>query len=388
MKRTYSKQIDDELANLYEQVDYEYDEMFDKDVNKELVGLYKELSDEMTFEYDDGLEAAQKKIKNASAKSKKEKNFYEDNYSIPEDTYTNDYDDKDDYGYSNNYPRQNPKKYSAPKGIGPKPPLSKARKAVLGIILTLAIGVFLISAIKLISIKKGYDDSRNAYKKVDENFFKGDTDNIDDLDWDFSELFSQNPDVVGYIYCPDLVSYPVVQGSDNSYYLKHLFTHEWNDSGSIFMDCNLPNKFESRNCIIYGHNMKDGSMFSKLLNYSREGGYEFYKDHKEFHIFTTDDHHYVYKVLSVFTADVRSNIYATELNDEQFLALLDEVKANSIYDTEHGELTTDSKIITLSTCLDNYMDEYREVVILVRDREVPKKAKTETQEAPAISVDE
>ncbi len=361
MKKTYSEQLHDDLENLYDEIDYDYDAMIDKDVSKELVGLYKELEGEMTFNYDDGLDDVAKKIQKVSQKNTEE--VFEDE----EEPVKVKRAAVKEEAKSPSFFKKTPSK---------KPSSPKTKKLLLGIILTIAIGVFLVSALKLISIKKGYDDSNKTYEEVDKDFFKGDTDNIDELDWDFTELFAQNPDVIGYIYCPGLVSYPIVQGSDNSYYLKHLFTHEWNDSGSIFADCNLPNKIESRNCIIYGHNMKDGSMFSKLLNYSNGDGYDFYNDHKEFHIFTTDDHHYVYKVLSVYRANIRSNIYVPDLNDQQFGDLLNEIQANSIYNTEHGELTLDSKIMTLSTCLDNYTDDLREVVILVRDREIPKKGAT------------
>ena len=392
MGKTYTEQLNDDLNNLFDEVDYDYDAMFDKDVNKDLVGLYKELAGEMTFNYDDGLDDAKEKIKAAQKAKEVEAEVpkvEEEEVFVPTEIEPEDYSsNKKTEDFYEEPPKKRPRKFSSSSNNGgnKKPPIDKNKKIVLGIILTIAIGVFLVSGLKLLSIKKAYDDSRNSYKELDKDFFKGDNDNVDDLDWDFSELFAQNPDVIGYIYAPDLVSYPIVQGTDNSYYLKHLFTHEWNDSGSIFADCNLPDRFESRNCIIYGHNMKDGSMFSKLLNYSKEDGPDFYKDHKEFHIFTTDDHHYVYKVLSVYTADVRSNLYAPNLNDEQFSELLNEVQSKSLYATEHAEITMDSKIMTLSTCLDAYTDQYRQVVILVRDREIPKK--NSKPAAPVSTVDE
>ncbi len=361
MKNNYTHFIDDELQNLYNEVDYNYDAMFDKDINKELVDLYDELSNEMTFNYDDGPDNVRQRKNFEKSKS--------NNHRNQSSTSDIDYDD-----YQEDLPdsKKRHEKKSKSKNNGSKEPLSRNKKVFLGIILTIAIGVFLVSALKLIIIQKGYEDGRKAYTKIDEDFFKGDVDNIEDFDWDFSELFTQNPEVVGYIFSQDLVSYPIVQGADNSYYLKHLFTHEYNDSGSIFMDCNLQNRFESRNCIIYGHNMQDGSMFSKLLNYSKGDGATFYQDHKEFHIFTTDNHHYVYKVIGAYTASISSNLYAIDLNDEQFIALINEVIANTPYETEHAELNAASKIMTLSTCLDTMDAGNRQVIILVRDREIIK----------------
>ena len=345
MEKTYSEKLNDDLNNVYNEIDYDYDAVMDKAVDRELDGLYSELDVEMEAEINNDL--------------------------------NNVFDDLD--GSATNaaaakiYGSQPPKKPKKPKK--PKEERS-SKKIVLSTILIIAIGVFIIAGLKLLSIKKAYDDSKKSYQKVSSDFFKGDTDNIDDLDWDFTELFAQNPDVIAYIYCPDLLSYPIVQGSDNSYYLTHLFTGEWSNNGSIFADCNLPDKVESRNFIVYGHNMVDGSMFSKLMKYVGPDGEQFYQKHKEFHIFTPDDHHYVYKVVSAYTADVRSMVYTTNPTDEIFQNVLNEVVANKPYPTEHGELNVNSKIMTLSTCLDNYQDDLRHIVVLVRDREVPKKTTT------------
>ncbi len=400
MKNNYSEKIQNDLNSLYDEIDYKYDEMFDKDVNKELVGLYKELSNEMTFKYDDGPDNVKKRLKKVNdifnEKDAPIENVNEQNNEPVYEETTSEEPLSEEPTYSEpsvKVPRDIKKevankkmnnKKSSSNNKPPRQPLPKQKKIILSIILTIAIGIFLVSALKLISIKKGYDDSNNTYKELDKDFFKSDDDSLND--WDFSDLFAKNPEVVGYIYCPDLISYPVVQGSDNDYYLRHLFTGEYNVSGSIFLDCNLPAKFESRNCIVYGHNMKDGSMFSKIVNYIKNDGQKFYENHKEFHIFTTDGHHYVYKVLSAYTASVASNIYTPNLNDAQFGDLLNEVQRNSLYDTEHPEINLDSKIITLSTCLDNLDDAYRHVLILVRDREIPKSEQTNTQ--PTTTVDE
>ena len=88
------------------------------------------------------------------------------------------------------------------------------------------------------------------------------------LQIDFAGLQAVNPDVIAWIDIPGLsVSYPVVQGEDNSYYLHHLFTGEYNSSGSIFADCHNQPDFTDQNTIIYGHNMKNGSMFGTLSHY-------------------------------------------------------------------------------------------------------------------------
>lgn len=97
------------------------------------------------------------------------------------------------------------------------------------------------------------------------------------LQVDFNKLEEINPDVIAWIEIPGLeISYPVVQGRDNDYYLHHLITRENHKSGSIFMDFQNQEDLSDRNTIIYGHNMKDGSMFGTLNQYQSQALYRNY----------------------------------------------------------------------------------------------------------------
>lgn len=87
------------------------------------------------------------------------------------------------------------------------------------------------------------------------------------LQVDFESLQSINPEVIAWIQIPALdISYPVAKGTDNAYYLHHMINGETNKSGSIFMDYHNQEDFTDRNTIIYGHNMRDGSMFGPWKN--------------------------------------------------------------------------------------------------------------------------
>ena len=82
---------------------------------------------------------------------------------------------------------------------------------------------------------------------------------------DFDGLSEVNPQVVGWIFGPDtVISYPIVQGEDNTYYLHRLFTGESNGSGCIFLDAACAGDFSGDHSIIYGHHMKNGTMFASL----------------------------------------------------------------------------------------------------------------------------
>ena len=119
------------------------------------------------------------------------------------------------------------------------------------------------------------------------------------LQVDFNKLEEINPDVIAWIEIPGLeISYPVVQGRDNDYYLHHLITGENHKSGSIFMDFHNQEDLSDRNSIIYGHNMKDGSMFGTLDQYQSQA---LYRNYPYFYMYVTG-YIYEYQIFSCYAA--------------------------------------------------------------------------------------
>lgn len=144
------------------------------------------------------------------------------------------------------------------------------------IILALCIVVFGIAAMNLVEIGKGYYDGQKEYeelKEYTEEKVNGQQDDpteseAEEKTIDFEELRKINEDIVAWIQIPGIdVDYPVVHGEDNEYYLHHTFQKEANKAGSIFLDYRNRADFTEQRVIIYGHNMKDGSMFSNLKKY-------------------------------------------------------------------------------------------------------------------------
>ena len=144
------------------------------------------------------------------------------------------------------------------------------------IILVLCIVVFGIAAMNLVEIEKEYYDGQKEYeelKEYTEEKANGQQDDpteseAEEKTIDFAELRKINEDIVAWIQIPGIdVDYPVVQGEDNEYYLYHTFRKEANKAGSIFLDYRNRADFTEQRVIIYGHNMKDGSMFSSLKKY-------------------------------------------------------------------------------------------------------------------------
>lgn len=144
------------------------------------------------------------------------------------------------------------------------------------IILVLCIVVFGIAAMNLVEIGKEYYDGQKEYeelKEYTEEKVNGQQDDpteseAEEKTIDFEELRKINEDIVAWIQISGIgVDYPVVHGEDNEYYLHHTFQKEANKAGSIFLDYRNRADFTEQRVIIYGHNMKDGSMFSSLKKY-------------------------------------------------------------------------------------------------------------------------
>ena len=164
---------------------------------------------------------------------------------------------------------------------------------------------------------------------------------------DFDALRAINPDVVGWIIIDGTnINYPVAQGRDNRYYLRHLFTGEYNASGCIFLDSRDARDFSDQHSILYGHHMGNGTMFNGLMDYKEQA---FYNAHPTALLLTLAEN-YEIKFFSGYVANVRADAWQVEFQaDEDFSGWLYAVKAKSLFhsDVESGPL---DRILTLSTC--------------------------------------
>lgn len=165
-----------------------------------------------------------------------------------------------------------------------------------------------------------------------------------------SELQAQNPDTVGWIEIPGTgISYPLMQADDDAYYLNHTFSNKVNSAGSIFVEALNSPDFTDLHTIIYGHNMKNGSMFAGLKNYRNES---YFENHPYIYIDLEDGSH-CYQIFSCHEAPVTDVSYTIGYAaDDVYASFLDEIKASSLYDTGVDVGTGDS-VITLSTCTSN-----------------------------------
>ena len=220
------------------------------------------------------------------------------------------------------------------------------RKPAYDIIIVCLLVLIGISGYKIYSIVSGYMASQNVYEDVrndaSEVGFTG------DIDWD--KLRKTNEDVVGWIYLKDSnIDYPIVQSRDNKEYLTTLFDKTYGVSGSIFVDCNTENPFKQFSTVVYGHHMKDGSMFNNLKKYKDRD----YADiHSRFELVTPDEKYHL-DVAALLNIPADSSIYTsnvTEENREEFITAINNLAE---YRTE-VKINYNDKIVILSTCAYEY----------------------------------
>lgn len=164
---------------------------------------------------------------------------------------------------------------------------------------------------------------------------------------DMDKLMEMNSDFRGWFYFPAVeVSYPVVQGEDNNYYLKHSFEDEKSNSGCIFMECDAAPDWSDRNTFVFGHNMRDGSMFGTLKKLVDDPS--LLDANPRFYIYT-EDVVYTYEIFSYYLTKSDSNRYMIFSSDENYDKYTSWAVENSSYVFD-VDLSERSNIVSLSTC--------------------------------------
>lgn len=197
---------------------------------------------------------------------------------------------------------------------------------------------------------------------------------------DFTALREANPQVVGWILIPGTtVSYPLLQAEDNTYYLNHTWKGRWSSVGAIFLECQSSPDLSDFHTIIYGHNMRNGSMFGALQSYRDQS---FFAAHPSVYL-TVDSGTYRYDIFSIYQADVDSNTYQLgfprESDRETFLS---DCAGRSLVETGVTPHTYD-KILTLSTCTNIGGKSIRWVVQATLPGEPPAGESNEPEESAA-----
>lgn len=159
---------------------------------------------------------------------------------------------------------------------------------------------------------------------------------------DFDALKQENNDIIGWIYCPDTpINYPVVKGKDNNQYLRADLKGKYLVSGTIFADYRNKEVGEDMNYIVYGHNMKNSTMFGTLVKYKDQ---TYYDSHPILY-FLTPERNYIIELIAGAVVKRDSDIYQTAPTDNTIADIMAKSTFNSAVEIGNGE-----NIITLSTC--------------------------------------
>ena len=195
---------------------------------------------------------------------------------------------------------------------------------------------------------------------------------------DFDSLREINEDVVGWLYIGSLdVSYPVVQGEDDDYYLHRTFEQNYNFSGSIFVEYLNKGDFSDPNTIVYGHNMQNGSMFGYLLRLTAE---DLYKEDPYFWILTPEGN-YKYAMFSIHETAISSDVYTIfGGRGENFVKWAEDMQKMSEASLPARTFSEDSLIVTLSTCTNDSTARYvvQGVAVTDKNKNQVKKAEKST----------
>ena len=224
------------------------------------------------------------------------------------------------------------------------------------------IAIFIFSAIQIIKYIKNSKENEKILEEISKYITinsSEDGEEQDKIHIDFNSLKEKNSDTIGYLKVngTDIESV-VVQAEDNSYYLSHNFDKNNNNAGWIFAD--YRNKFDGtdRNIVIYGHNMKNGTMFSSLKNILNNDWQE--AEENKYITFITENKASTYEVFSIYTIENEDYYITTSFkDDEEFQNFIDKIKSRSIKNYE-TKVTSEDQILTLSTCAND--NKYRVVL--------------------------
>ena len=167
------------------------------------------------------------------------------------------------------------------------------------------------------------------------------------LQIDIDALQEMNGDFRGWLYFPAVdISYPIVQAQDNDYYLHRSFEGEQLSAGCIFMDCGASSDWSDRNTFVFGHNMRDDSMFGNLKMIVQDP--TVCQVNRYFYIYT-EDCVYTYEVFSCYRVDSSSDRYMTFTSDENYDLYTEWAVENSVMESD-ADLSQRGNIVSLSTC--------------------------------------
>jgi sortase B len=251
------------------------------------------------------------------------------------------------------------------------------KRHILGLLIVVFAILFCVSAYMLIDYYRQGHKAEQAFDETRDIVAAADPGDATSMQAALAKIYEQNNDFVGWlkIFGTD-VDYPVVQTPDDpEYYLRRNFNREYSVPGTLFASDISDIERPSAVILIYGHHMKNGTMFGPLMKYTKKS---FYEDHR-FLRFDTLRERRCYEIVNVFKISINEDFhyynYADFVDEAEYAAFMDEVAERSLYDTgvsaEFGD-----EFIMLSTC--EYSQKDGRLVVVAK--RVPEEAVTGTED--------
>lgn len=245
--------------------------------------------------------------------------------------------------------------------------MAKNKKKLFNVVMRIIELIFLILLVySSINIFKWYNNNKGNKQIINEIAesvtINEDTNEEKKYKINFEELKQKNSDTVAWLKVENTnIEFPLVQANNNSYYLTHNFDKKYNVAGWIFVD--YKNKLDGtdRNIVVYGHNMKDNSMFGSLKDVITEEWYN--NEENKYITFVTENDYQTYQVFSVYQIKTEDYYIKTEFKNNEFTEFIDTITKRSKKDFGIN-VSKEDTILTLSTCANN--NKYRVVLHSVR----------------------
>ena len=251
---------------------------------------------------------------------------------------------------------------------------SGKRKKIIGLTVICILSLVLLYALARVAMIMGeYRRTDELYEVVRRESFRAETppqqsepgaqpveeplepmtedEGIPVIEVDFQALWARNPDVVAWLWIPDTdISYPVLKGMSNDQYLRTSIDGTYSTAGCIFLDFRNSSNFMDRHSIIYGHNMRNGSMFGHL---SRFADKDYFAEHQYLYIVTASQI-LQYRFFSEYIATMDWDSYRLSFeDDETFASYFRQLRYHS-YQRTDWESDQYPPVLTLSTCASDY----------------------------------
>ena len=225
---------------------------------------------------------------------------------------------------------------------------------IAAVVMTISIAGLAIMTPGIVDRLNEYQANENLNQEVaslvvTDDVYQAPEEGVNYKDVDFSALKQINQDAVGWLEWQGTnVDYPVVQGNDNDYYLRRSLDGNANSAGTLFIVKDNSANVSDDVTVIFGHNMRNDSMFGMLSNLQSQ---EFYNEHPVMY-YHTEDAIYEIDLFAAVNQDFYDLTHGNYNNEEDFVTDMQQVKQNSTFQSD-VQVDKDSKVLVLSTCLDS-----------------------------------